>query len=506
MRKSSSGKLPQSDDDDESASANGSTVKKPWLLTEDNQLRELIEQHGTGNWTNIAEFLPGRSGKQCRERWHNHLNPGIKKGEWTPEEDKIIVTMQRVLGNQWAKITKMLPGRTDNAVKNRFHATERARNRNIEKGILNSDGSYSSYFGGSGMTPNGSVSMDSADMTDLGLDEVTVQQIKAASANGSMSGSQSQSQLQSQVSHYSPSNIKKEAMMSNKSLHNSNNNSQNNFVPIIDSFPSPRFDLDADTTTLPNMPASRGSQKRSVSSLEIPAEMTNSTESYHNTEQDGDMHDIDFSFLIADPHGHPQHHLRQHHPQAHESDGNRTFDPSPDSVPDIDDGDIDWSAHESAMHTDAMDNDHDNRLPVQISSGLPRHPLSRQGSNQSIGCGALNVAPQLSIMQNMCGFNLQGNNNNNNNHYSKHNQVNTTMGSSKLSSESINPKVMAQSYPPSKLPPQHTPSPILFQQAMNEPPLNLVPVPGHPNLYYNPNSAIALQQQQQQQLRVQGTY
>ena len=52
---------------------------EPWLLAEDNQLRELIEQHGTGNWTNIAEFLPGRSGKQCRERWHNHLNPGIKK-------------------------------------------------------------------------------------------------------------------------------------------------------------------------------------------------------------------------------------------------------------------------------------------------------------------------------------------------------------------------------------------------------------------------------------------
>ena len=87
-----------SNDEDEDLSHAGATVKskvvyniilmypkssfafiEPWLLTEDNELRELIDQHGTGNWTNIAEFLPGRSGKQCRERWHNHLNPGIKK-------------------------------------------------------------------------------------------------------------------------------------------------------------------------------------------------------------------------------------------------------------------------------------------------------------------------------------------------------------------------------------------------------------------------------------------
>ena len=94
--------------------------KTKWTPEEDKLLIDSVTKNGMTNWSLVAKEVPGRNGKQCRERWANQLCPELTKENWTPQEDEILKKQQAIYGNLWAKIARYLPGRSANSVKNRW--------------------------------------------------------------------------------------------------------------------------------------------------------------------------------------------------------------------------------------------------------------------------------------------------------------------------------------------------------------------------------------------------
>jgi hypothetical protein len=113
---------------------NPNLVKGSWTREEDEAIVAFVSRTGPRNWVKLAEMLPGRIGKQCRERWTNHLSPEVARSGWTAAEDARLVDLFRNYGNRWTLIAAYMDGRTDNDVKNRWNSSLKRRIDRISKG------------------------------------------------------------------------------------------------------------------------------------------------------------------------------------------------------------------------------------------------------------------------------------------------------------------------------------------------------------------------------------
>eukprot|EP00958_Prasinococcus_capsulatus_P011103 scaffold1086_cov397-Prasinococcus_capsulatus_cf.AAC.11 len=134
-------------------------VKGTWTSQEDFKLIQLVARLGTRNWSRVAQEVPGRTGKSCRlryspghrcqlqtqmrlialglpcacNRWTNQLDPKLKKGPFTPEEDHMVAEAHKIYGNRWSLLSSLLPGRSDNAIKNRWNSSLKRKYPHDEK-------------------------------------------------------------------------------------------------------------------------------------------------------------------------------------------------------------------------------------------------------------------------------------------------------------------------------------------------------------------------------------
>jgi hypothetical protein len=101
-------------------------ARNPWTPQEDVKLVELMKKHGQ-SWAMISASMEGRTGKQIRDRFLNKLRPNIKCGDWTVEEDELMIRLLNEIGNRWSLIATHLPGRTEGQVKNRYYSSIKKR-------------------------------------------------------------------------------------------------------------------------------------------------------------------------------------------------------------------------------------------------------------------------------------------------------------------------------------------------------------------------------------------
>ena len=108
------------------ASSGHRKERRPFTADEDATLAEIVSQ-GVKGWGKVASYLPGRTARQCRERWIGYLDPNIKYEPWTENEDMLLIDLIQKNGHKWTLISKAFVGRTDNDVKNRWYTHLRGK-------------------------------------------------------------------------------------------------------------------------------------------------------------------------------------------------------------------------------------------------------------------------------------------------------------------------------------------------------------------------------------------
>ncbi|XP_060174549.1 transcription factor MYB48-like [Lycium barbarum] len=130
--------------------------KGPWTEQEDLQLVFYVKMFGDRRWDFLAKVSGlKRSGKSCRLRWVNYLNPGLKRGRMTPQEERLVLQLHSKYGNRWSKIAGKLPGRTDNEIKNywRTHMRKQAQDQKKNKAPISPSSSSSNCSSSSANSP-----------------------------------------------------------------------------------------------------------------------------------------------------------------------------------------------------------------------------------------------------------------------------------------------------------------------------------------------------------------
>jgi hypothetical protein len=113
---------------------NPQLVKGSWTREEDETIITFVRANGDKGWAKLAILLPGGTGKQCRERFKNHLDDAVNHAPWTPDEDRLLGELHGRFGNSWTKLATFFDGRTDNCIKNRWNSTVKKRIERMELG------------------------------------------------------------------------------------------------------------------------------------------------------------------------------------------------------------------------------------------------------------------------------------------------------------------------------------------------------------------------------------